>query len=239
VVTRVCLQGGAEFGMASRDMDAALLKLTRPGPVVVVPLASPSGAAYQRTGAHAVGYYGELGASSVLVAADAREDDDAACAVVADAGLVVLPGGSPSRLLEVLTRTRLGLVLRDVIDDGGLVVGASAGAMCLAAWTLLPDQGSTVLPGLDVVPGALVLPHYDVSRRGQAERLLSGLPPATSVLCVPEQSGVLWESDPDGGAGVTAMGARDVTIMTHERAGTVVRTLEVGASSAWPPGTEE
>jgi cyanophycinase-like exopeptidase len=239
VVQRVCLQGGAEFGVASHEMDTTLLKLARPGPVVVVPLATPSGAAYQRTGAHAVGYYSALGASSVLVATDAREDDDAACAVVGDAGMVVLPGGSPSRLLEVLTQTRLGLVLRDVIDDGGLVVGASAGAMCLAAWTLLPDQGSTVLPGLDIVPGALVLPHYDVSRRGQAERLLAGLPPATSVLCLPEQSGVLWESDSGGTASVTAVGAADTTIMTNHRAGVGVTTLEVGAVSVWPPRTEE
>jgi cyanophycinase-like exopeptidase len=227
VVPRVCLQGGAEFGRSTQEMDAQLLKLARPGPVVIAPLASPPGSAYQRTGAHAVGYFGRLGAASALVAADAREDDDAACATVAEAGLLVLPGGSPARLLDALTQSRLGLVLRDLIDDGAIIMGASAGAMCLAAWTLLPDRGAVVAPGIDVVPAALVLPHYEVARQEQASALLAQVPPQCAVLGIPEQSGVLFEVDDV--PHLTAMGAAPTTIVRGR-----VRVLEVGDSVPWP-----
>ncbi len=232
MVPRVCLQGGAEFGRLTQEMDSQLLKLARPGPVVIAPLASPPGSAYRRTGANAVGYFGRLGAASVLVAADAREDDDAACATVAEAGLLVLPGGSPARLLDALTQSRLGLVVRDLIDDGAIVMGASAGAMCLAAWTLLPDRGGVVVPGIEVVPAALVLPHYELSREPEASGLLAQVPPQCAVLGIPEQSGVLFEVDDV--PRLTAMGAASTTIVRGRS-----QALDVGDSVPWPLDTEE
>ena len=229
MVARVCLQGGAEFGDLTGEMDSQLLKLARPGPVVIVPLASPPGESYRRTGAHAASYFGGLGAAAVLVATDARDDDDAACAAVAEAGLLVLPGGSPARLIDVLTGSRLGLVVRDVLEDGGIVMGASAGAMCLGAWTLLPDRGDVVMPGLEVVPGVLVLPHYDRSRHEQAQHLLAHLPRNCAVLGIPEQSGVLVELD--DGPRLTGMGAQATSVIAAHP-----HDLSVGESITWPLG---
>jgi len=228
VVARVCLQGGAEFGELTVEMDRQLMKLARPGPVVIVPLASPPGESYRRTGAQAVGYFRSLGAPSVLVAVDAREDDDAACATVGEAGLVVLPGGSPSRLMDVLTQSRLGLVVRDLVEEDGVVMGASAGAMCLASWTLLPDGGDTVVPGLELVPGVLVLPHYQERRRSQADHLLAHLPRQSAVLGIPEQSGVIVEIDAE--SRLIGVGARPTTVIA-----TGGRLLAVGDSMTWPP----
>src|SRR5437588_5089588 len=189
----VCLQGGNELTDACRDMDRHLLERAGPGPVVVVPLASEPGADYTRTGANATRYFGALGAD-VMVAADARNDAAAAAEAVATAAMVVLTGGSPRRLRDALDATGLGDHIRSRWQTGALVMGSSAGAMVACEVTLLPkwrgnpDSG----PGLGLVTGHVVVPHYDGKRGGWVD---VGLSVAPVVLGIPECSGVVVEGD--------------------------------------------
>ena len=237
----VCLQGGGEFSPGCRPMDTRVVRRVSGGAaggaapvrVVVVALAAAPGREHDLAAAHGVEHYRRLGADAVA-APDARDDPDAAVAALDDAGLVVLPGGSPARLLESLITTPLGGRLRRFVADGGAVSGASAGAMVLCGWTVLPDRrgehGPAVVRGLDVVPGALVVPHWGGgSSRGEWLRAVHATVPAgTVVLGLPEESGVLVE-----GRQVTALGQRDSVLVGDDA------PLAPGTSTALPPAPAE
>ena len=198
----VCLQGGAEFGPDCREMDAELLRRAD-GPVVVTALAGAVGREYATANDNGVRHFRALGAD-VVAAPDAREDLEGALEVLRRGRLLVLPGGSPSRLLEVLRATGVDRVVTDLLAAGGVVSGSSAGAMVLCGWTVLPDRaGPAVERGLGVVPGVVVLPHWTGSGRADWLRAVDAAAPAgVEVLGVPEQSGVLVE-----GTVLTAVGS--------------------------------
>ena len=213
----VCLQGGAEFGPACREMDADLLARAD-GPVVVTALAGTPGRDYRAAGDNGARHFRALGARDVVVAPDAREDPQAALEVLRTARLLVLPGGSPSRLLDALRSTGVERVVHDLLADGGVVSGSSAGAMVLGGWTVLPDRsgpvGPAVVPALGVVPDVLVLPHWTPDgRRDWTDAIDEQAPPGLALLGVPEQSGVLVE---DGR--LTAVGAAPTVLLRTGRA---------------------
>lgn len=194
----VCLQGGREFSRGCRDMDAQLLARA-PGPVAVIALASPQGEAYRRTNTQGVIHFRRLGAEAFAVP-DPREADLGTR--LDGVGLVVLPGGSPARLLQALDVTGLGEVLSAHVAAGGAVMGASAGAMVLGSWTLVPDDGFRVAPGLGLVPGVVVVPHWDGPRADWLKTLDAEVDKAL-VLGIPEESGILSEE-----GRLTALGRR-------------------------------
>jgi cyanophycinase-like exopeptidase len=192
----ICLQGGAEFGPDCREMDAAVLAVAPDGPVVVVPLASGTGFERRTTGEHALRYYRSLTDRELVVAETADP--------VRAAGLVVLPGGSPRRLLESARDAGIEAALRDLLGRGGAVSGASAGAMVLGPVTVLPEGGRPrVVEGLGLTPYAVV-PHWTGDRRWVD--LVRAEAPEVPVLGLPEQTGVLLSAggERDLGAGSVA-----------------------------------
>jgi len=201
----VCLQGGAEMQPPCADMDRHLLSLAPSRIVVVVPLAGAAGQEYEQAGARGVAHFSSLGAT-VVVAPDARADEAgavAAVAAIATAGLLMLPGGSPSRLRDALLGTPVGAAVMSAHRRGAVVVGASAGAMVLCGRLLLPDRALAAAEGLGLVADVLVLPHYDPQH---AEWRSAGLRAAgddVSVLGLPECSGVVLDGD-----AVTAVGVK-------------------------------
>lgn len=212
----LCLQGGGEFSPGCREMDAALVARAD-GPVVVTALAGAVGREHDTANAHGVRHFRALGAD-VEAAPDVRVDPDGALAALRRARLLVLPGGSPSRLLDLLQTTGVGDVVRDLLAGGGVVSGSSAGAMVLCAWTVLPDRGMAVEPGLGVVPGTLVLPHWS----GGREDWLRRVPEGVRALGLPEESGVLLE-----GGTLTAVGQGGTELVGQGR------TLAPGESVEW------
>jgi cyanophycinase-like exopeptidase len=198
-------------------MDADLLRRAA-GRVVVTALAGAPGSDYATATANGVRHFRALGAGEVVGAPDARDDAAAALAVVATARLLVLPGGSPLRLLEALTGSGMDVVLRALLADGALVMGASAGAMVLCPWTALPDKrtagGLAVEPGLGCTPEVVVVPHWSGgSSRGDWLRAIeAAVPPSTSVLGIPEESGVLIE-----GRVLTAVGMAATRVLPEGR----------------------
>ena len=220
----VCLQGGGEFSRGCREMDAALVRAF-PGPVVVTALAGAPGREYDTAGRNGLEHYRAVGARDVRVAPDARADPDGAQRAMAGAGVLVLPGGSPARLLEALQTTPVGERVHEVLDEGGLVVGSSAGAMVVSAWTVLPDRpGMPVVRGLGLVPGVLVVPHWTGRRADWVEAARSGTPRGTRVLGLPEESGVLLR-----GGTATALGQGPTRLVLEEQDLPVGEALDLGA----------
>ncbi len=217
----VCLQGGGEFSYACRRMDAELVARAS-GPVVVTALASAPGADYLAATANGVRHFEAVGGIDVVGAPDVREDPRVALGVLRTARLLVLPGGSPARLLSALQSTPVGQIVVELLDSGGVVMGASAGAMVLCEWTVLPDRGMQVVAGLGVVSETVVLAHWIGGRGDWLQAIDAAVPPGATVLGLPEESGVL---------------VRDAELLAVGRAATALvrqgRELDVGSS--WPP----
>ena len=180
-------------------MDRAVLELAGQGPVVVLPSAAAQGREYGTAGSNAVAYYAGLGAEAV-VAPDPREDLLGAVEAIRSAALVVLPGGSPARLVEALVETALGAA----VAAAPVISGASAGAMVLCATTVLPDVAEhPLVPGMGVVADSLVVPHF----AGSLRWIEAGHDGPRLVLGLPECSGVILRDST-----FTAMGARATTV---------------------------
>ncbi len=191
VTGTVCLQGGNEFSAGYRPIDAALVR-DEPGRVVVTALAGAPGREYDTANANGVAHYRAVGASDVVAAPDVREDPRRALEVLRSARLLVLPGGSPARLLTALRTYGVDEVLGELLAGGGTVMGSSAGAMVLGSWTVLPERpGPTVEPGLGLVPGVLVVPHWSGARGDWMRAVETVVPVDTLVLGIAEDSGVV------------------------------------------------
>ena len=81
-----------------------------------------------------------------------------------------------------------------VLDDGGTISGASAGAMVLCTYTAVPGAG--VSNGLGLVPG-VAIPHFDGSNWWNLD-----LPDDIPRWGLPECGGVVFRS-----GSVTGIGA--------------------------------
>lgn len=206
----LCLQGGAEFQPPCEPMDRAVLDLARPALVVVTALAGSPGRDYATASANGVRWWSGLGADAVA-APDARADEAGALAVLASADLVVLPGGSPSRLRSALSDTGVGALLVERWRAGECaVVGASAGAMLACSHAMLPDRpGRPVVSGLALLAAALVVPHWN-GRSSWLSGIEGQLPEGTRVVGLPEGSGVVVE-----GSRWTALGASPSELIGH------------------------
>ncbi|HWH28616.1 MAG TPA: Type 1 glutamine amidotransferase-like domain-containing protein [Mycobacteriales bacterium] len=197
----VCLQGGGEFSPGCRPMDTRVVRRAAGGPqpvrTVVCALAAAPGTEHDTAVRNGVAHYRRLGADAVG-APDARTDAAGAVRSLRAAGLVVLPGGSPSRLLGALRETPVGALLGELLADGVALSGSSAGAMVLGGWTVLPERrgahGLAVEPALGLVPGVVVVPHWSGGgSRGDWLRAVTSTVPDATVIGLPEESGVLVE----------------------------------------------
>lgn len=154
----VLLQGGAEMRPACIGMDLELISLAPAGDLVVVLGAATPGGDHDRSAQRALTYYRKLvDDRTVTVAPHPQVDLDGCETVVRAAAVVVLPGGSPSRLLAGLhgDGSRLAHLLLQLHRDGAALSGASAGAMVLHERLVRPDApgGADVVDGLGLVPG--------------------------------------------------------------------------------------
>lgn len=187
----ICLQGGAEFRTGCEPMDRLMIEAghRRSELVLVAPFAGRPGRERRMAGDNAARWYRELGATQLEVAAEEGPGFEQALAV---AGLLVLPGGSPQRLLEALSPSIDAL--QAAVHNGTAISGASAGAMVLCRWTVLPEGRRRVTAGLGVVGVDLVLPHYS-GGTGWLDVARDVLPAGALVLGLPERSGTIVHPD--------------------------------------------
>ncbi len=168
----IALVGSGEFLPAMREVDEALLaSIGRSRPrVAIVPTASwPDGEeVFRRWAARGVEHFSQLGAEveAVLVRDGFDADDSAHVQAIGEADLIYLSGGKPGHLSEALVGSAVGDALLAAHTRGATIAGCSAGAMALADRHFEFRKRRMIWPlrwedGLDLVPGAMVIPHYD------------------------------------------------------------------------------
>jgi cyanophycinase-like exopeptidase len=235
VTGRIALHGGGEFMPGDEAFLDALLAAARssaeargrsqPLRVVVVPAAAARGRP-DLAAAHGVSAFrarGEATGTAVDVdvarVVDAASADDAALADrIAAADLVYFPGGDPDLVPGMLAESAAGAALRQAYESGGVIGGASAGAMALAEWTWTPEGG---IHGLGYVRGLAVFPHYDESVRRRWQANLAGVAPAEiGYLGLDERTGVISDGDEwlvagEGSAHWFAPGSEDPVVVAN------------------------
>lgn len=185
------------------DVDRELLaSIGRDRPrVAIVPAASwPDGEAVFRGWAESGdAHFSALGAEAVPVLITDRKsaDDESAAASIAGADLVYFSGGKPGYLLSLLRDTAAGAALREAYARGAVIAGCSAGAMVLGGYQpqfggrgfLRPPFGWQ--DGLGLVPGLVVIPHYDAIPEMLVAPLFRAAPKGALVVGIDEKTALV------------------------------------------------
>ena len=219
----VALIGAGEFLPAMASIDADLLASTgvaRPR-VVVLPTASyPDGEhVFQRWASMGVAHFGSLGAEvePVLVRDRSSADDPAAAQAVGEADLIYLSGGKPRYLLASLHGSAVGRAIAAAHERGAVLAGCSAGAMALSGHAFdfrvrLVPWPLRWKPGLGMVDGVSVVPHYDAWPEPFSALIALQAPRGSVVLGIDEETAVVGR---DGSWQV--QGAARVTVWRGRR----------------------
>jgi cyanophycinase-like exopeptidase len=186
--------------IAATDVAGDVLEVTVTR-TVILPVAAARGRPEKsaRDGIDAFGRRAEALGRSIEVEASfvhdaASADDSANAELILSADLVYLPGGDPDLVPGLLDGSASGRALVEAHGRGALIAGASAGAMGLADWSWTPQGG---IPGLGLVHGLVVVPHYDDIRRTSWQTSLDRVAPRQfGYLGLDERTGVI--SGPDG-----------------------------------------
>ncbi len=225
MVGKIILAGGHELRPGCEEMDRRVLE-TAGGPDARVVFLPTAVAHYDPVGSGrgAVAYWGRLGArcdvAMILSRADA--DDPRWARMIEDGTLIYLGGGDPDVLLDALHGSPAWEAVRRAYERGAVVGGSSAGAMVVCGQTLIPGRGSDTLDGvpwalgLDLVPDALVWPHYTPDKESAAMKLAARLAreisPSMALLGIPEQQGLLGSAD-----GWEVVGRGPIVVFQHDR----------------------
>ena len=162
---RIALVGSGEYLPVMHDVEAHLLEGRPRRYVQLATAAAPEGEASLRRW-HELGGAAAARLDAEQVVIDVRNRDDAEdpkwAARIEGAGLIYLSGGNPSFLAQSLLGTAVWRAIADAWMAGASIAGCSAGAMALAGHVAdfrHPRGDGT--PGLGVLPGIRVLPHFD------------------------------------------------------------------------------
>lgn len=205
----VLLEGGNEFngGMAAVDLRAMEVCGGRRASVRIIPAAAAPDQNHVGAGAKATAWFQALGAADVkavgIIDRASAERQDLADEV-ANASLVFLLGGFPRHLAECLSGSSTWRAILDAQRNGAVIAGSSAGAMVLCERYFDPES-ETVLKGLNLVPGACVIPHHERFGRSWAVRLAPLLPQVV-LIGIGEETG-LMNDGPQGRWTVYGKGA--------------------------------
>lgn len=191
----ICLQGGHEFTSGCREMDAFVLEQAGRR-VAVLAGAARVGGDYDGASERARRHYATLGGDVTIVPDPRVGEAPALGALQEPIDLLVLPGGSPGGLLDVLSGTVRDRVI-ELHASGMSISGASAGAMVLCAHMVRPDSGATVVDGLGLVEG-LALPHWKPgpNRWDVPDVTLWGLPECGGALFDVEGVSAVGQGEP-------------------------------------------
>jgi cyanophycinase-like exopeptidase len=198
----IALVGSGEFLPAMTEVDQSLLAATgrsRPR-VAILPTASwPDGEdVFRRWAAMGVEHFTALGAEVEPVLVRDRFDaaDEAHAAAIGEADLVYLSGGKPGHVSEVLLGTAVGDALLAAHDRGATIAGCSAGAMTITArhWDTRAKRMFWPLrwrTGLGLVPGAVVIPHYDAFPEAFAALIVLQAPNDATTVGIDEETAIV------------------------------------------------
>jgi cyanophycinase len=154
-----------------------------------------------------------------LVARTPGQARSAASVEEAAAGsLFYLCGGDPGVVPMTLAGTPTWDAIVAAWRAGAALAGSSAGAMALGEWTLIRgrvpgDRVRQPRPGLAIVPGIAVVPHFDTFGRDWIESAAAALATHDATLLgIDERTAAVWHDGrwtAYGAGGVTVIAARD------------------------------
>jgi cyanophycinase len=190
----ILLAGGAEFGgqMAEADIRAIELAGGMEARVSIIPAAAAPDNNHERAGHAGVRWFKSLGAKDVALlplidSASAHQSSIAKS--ILESRLIYLLGGFPHYLAQTLSGSKSGQAILQAYRAGAVIGGSSAGAMVLCQHCYDPGKG-TVIDGLNLVPGACVIPHYDTSGKTWVSHLATSLPEDV-IIGICEQTGMI------------------------------------------------
>lgn len=161
----IALVGSGEYTDAMLDVDKLLLDGRPPRYVQIPTAAAPEGErVLDKWTSMGLAHAEKLGVEPVPLRVRTRADaeDPAIVEQLGEAGLIYFSGGNPMFLTETLRDT---LLWREVVrrwEAGAALGGCSAGAMAFGGWVLdFRHPTRAGIPGLGLVPGVRVLPHFD------------------------------------------------------------------------------
>lgn len=159
----IALVGSGEYLPPIEPLDRRLLELLGAAPrVVCLPTAAGS------EGPARIRYWCDLGiehfthlgvpVKAPVVIDPPSANDPALAAMIRAGNFIYLSGGSPDYLFKTLLNSLAWQAIREVLNDGGLLVGCSAGAMVLGERIpAFPTWRRT----FNLLHGAVVVPHFD------------------------------------------------------------------------------
>ena len=190
----ILLEGGAEFSgqMAVPDRRAMALAGGPHARMRVIPAAAAPDNNHRRAGRNAERWFRQLGATdaAALPLIDRQSAQDASLAKsLRESKLIYLLGGFAHHLARSLAGTAAWEAICRARGDGAVVGGSSAGAMVMCEVYYHPAD-DRLLPGLNLVAGACVLPHHDTFGQSWAARIRRLLPEIV-MIGIDEETGML------------------------------------------------
>jgi cyanophycinase len=190
----ILLAGGAEFGgrMAEPDRRAIELAGGFDARISIIPAAAAPDNNHQRAGKNGVNWFKQLGAvnvSALPLIDRVSADDPTVIEALKSSRMIYLLGGFPRYLEQSLAGSNSWRAILNAHQSGAVIAGSSAGAMILCDAYYDPYAKKT-FKGLELIPGACVLPHHDTFGQNWAPELSQQLPD-TILIGIDEQSGML------------------------------------------------
>ncbi len=225
----LALVGSGEYLPPMESVDKFLLgRLSSPARVACLPTAAG------REGVERIEYWSQLGvehftrlgaqAEAVRVVDRVSAQAEAHAARVRAANFVYLSGGDPGYLFQALTETHVWEAIRQVLEQGGVVAGCSAGAMIFGEKIPAFPQVWSLRPAFNYLPGAVILPHYDEMGEG-VKRVIRMLIGRLTLLGI-EGNTALVKKD----GRYQTVGRGGVTVWSRKQKARFVHGQEVG----WP-----
>ena len=204
------LAGGAEFGggMAELDLRAIQLAGGFEAPIRILPTAAAPDNNQSRAGNNGIRWFRSLGARDVQVVEvidQPSANDPHLTAILQEAHLIYLLGGFPEYLAVTLADSLAWKAALIAHLAGAVLAGSSAGAMVLCEDYYDPYV-KRLLPGLNLVHKACVLPHHNNFGKTWVSKL-SGRLPDSVLVGIDEATGMISEEE-----GWKVYGAGSVTL---------------------------
>ena len=192
------LNGGDEFKPGNEPQDLELVAACAGRPAYVLATA----AARQRPEvavATAKAWFAGLGLEieELPVLSRRQANDEKLAAQASGAGLIYLTGGDPGLVVKTLAGTRVWSAIVEAWAGGAALAGSSAGSMALCEWTLViakwpKHEIRKAVPGLGLVAGTAVLPHYDTFGHRWAEAGIVDPPSGLLLVGPDERTAAVW-----------------------------------------------
>jgi cyanophycinase len=196
MVAPMALLGSGEFEPWAADGERLLLSLASgDGSVAVLPLASaPEGETYADWAHKGLTHFEELAIPARVVEIKERGDafKEELIGELERVSVIFFSGGNPAFLADAVTGTPLGQALLATLDRGAALAGCSAGA-CLfgeASPESVTDriEEDAWVPGMRILAGVWVVPHWDALGDRVREYFLSRIPPSGVALGIDERT---------------------------------------------------